>query len=594
MPNLHSASYSVPLMKLRHILIVSLCLLLAYSTSPGQAASSPFPDKGPSASSSRLALSFPEEPRDERVPPGAVPTKESIEGLDSRLSHLARLAKRGELASIEAAGKEQGLQIRGGLVQAVAEVEASALSQVREAVTRVGGHVEADHESLLQVAVPPEALDQLAHTPGVRYVRAPDYPVVLDAMSEGVESMGLGPWYGAGFRGRGIKIAVADVGFDAYWNLLGTELPAQPVVNSFRPDGDITGGGNPHGTAAAEIVYDVAPEATLYLVNFSTEVELGQAVDWLISQRVDVISSSVGWPGTAFGDGTGTVDEMVKKADRAGILWVQAAGNFAQTHWTRFFNDPDGNGFNNFAPTDEGNTVSLRQSGPNQEQIFRVEIFLTWDDWVSMTEDYDLFLFRGDGVVAQSTAFQNGKFPPVEHIVYTTAAQGDYWIAIQRFRATKRAKLDLVVTIDYGLEHKVSQESLVVPADSPLALTVGAVEPGTLAVRPYSSQGPTKVGLTKPDLVAPDQVTTVTYGPKGFSGTSASVPYVAAAAALVKQARPTLTPAELRTFLTQNALGPGFANKNSILGAGRLFMGEVLGRLFFPMVAKGAPVPPPP
>ena len=581
-------------MKLRHILIVSLCLLLAYSTSPGQAASSPFPDKGPSASPSRLALSSPEEPREERVPPGVAPPKEGMEGLDSRLSHLAGLAKRGEMASIEATGKEQGLQIRGGLVQAVAVVEASDLSQVYEAVTRVGGYVEADHESLLQVAVPPEALDQLARTSGVRYVRAPDYPVVLDTMSEGVESMGLSPWYRAGFRGHGIKIAVADVGFDAYWNLLGTELPTQPVVKSFRPDGDITGGGNPHGTATAEIVYDVAPEATLYLVNFSTEVELGQAVDWLISQRVDVISSSVGWPGTALGDGTGTVDEMVKKADRAGILWVQAAGNFAQTHWTRFFNDPDGNGFNNFAPTDEGNTVSLRQSGPNQEQIFRVEIFLTWDDWVSMTEDYDLFLFRGDGVVAQSTAFQNGKFPPVEHIVYTTASQGDFWIGIQRFRTTRRVKLDLVVTIDYGLEYKVPQESLVVPADSPFALTVGAVEPGTPTVRPYSSQGPTKVGLAKPDLVAPDQVTTVTYGHKGFSGTSAAVPYVAAAAALVKNARPTMTPADLRAFLTRNAAGPGLASKNNLLGAGHVFMGEVLGSFFFPVVYRAVPLPTPP
>lgn len=536
----------------------------------------------------------PAESREERVPPGMVPPKEGIEGLDSRLSRLAALAKRGELASIEAVGTEQGLVIRGGLVQAVAEVEASALPQVREAVARVGGHVEADHESLLQVAVPPEALEQLSHTPGVRYVRAPNYPIALDTMSEGVESMGLSPWYRAGLRGRGIKIAVADLGFDAYWNLLGTELPAGAVARSFRPDGDITGGGNPHGTAAAEIVCDVAPEATLYLVNFSTEVELAKAVDWLISQRVDVISSSVGWPGTAYGDGTGTVNDTVKTAERAGILWVQAAGNFGQTHWTGFYNDPDGNGFHNFAATDEGNTIFLRRKGPSEERVFRVEIFLTWDDWGSFTEDYDLFLFRGESVVAQSTAFQNGKFPPVEHIVYTTASQGDFWIGIQRFRTTRRVKLDLVVTSDYGLEYKVPQESLVVPADSPFALTVGAVEPGTLAVRPYSSQGPTKSGRTKPDLVAPDQVTTVTYGPKGFSGTSAAVPYVAAAAALVKNARPTMTPAALRTFLTQNVAGPGLASKNSILGAGRVFMGEVLGSLFFPVIYKGAPVPMPP
>src|SRR5947207_14401248 len=40
-----------------------------------------------------------------------------------------------------------------------------------------------------------------------------------------------------------------------------------------------------HGTACAEIVYDMAPGATLYLVNFTTEVDLGNAINWLVEDR---------------------------------------------------------------------------------------------------------------------------------------------------------------------------------------------------------------------------------------------------------------------------------------------------------------------
>ena len=181
--------------------------------------------------------------------------------------------------------------------------------------------------------------------PGVRLVRSPFHPQPTAIQNEGMAAMGLGQWYDNGLRGAGAKLAVLDLGFDGYWNVLGTELPTNAVIRSFRADGDITGSSDTHGTAAAEVAYDVAPEALLYLVNFSTEAEMGAAVDWLASEGVNVISSSVGWPGTAYGDGKGSVNAIVARAERAGITWVQAAGNYGNTHWSGFFNDPEGNGF---------------------------------------------------------------------------------------------------------------------------------------------------------------------------------------------------------------------------------------------------------
>lgn len=538
----------------------------------------------------------------ERVPPGAVPPKQGPEGLDGRLMGVAAAVRESGPEAAEFLAKERGLVLREGLLQVVVEVSEGSQGTVEERIAHLGGRLESGYGVLLQAAVPAGALETLAQSPGVLRVRTPIYPLSLSPLpqgrgesnatiSEGTAGMGIEVWHEMGLRGAGARVAVADLGFDGYPGLLGGELPRQVTVRSFRADGDISGGGDPHGTAAAEVVFDVAPDAALFFVNFSTEVELGTAVEWLVTQRIDIINSSVGWPGTAFGDGRGTVNDIVRRAERAGILWVQGAGNFGQTHWSGLFSDQDGNAFHNFGLGDEGNTISLRRLRPSAEQIFRVEVFLTWDDWDTFTQDYDLFLFRNESVVAQSTAFQNGKFPPVEHIVYTTAGAGDYWIAVQRFRATRRSRLDLVVTIDYNLEHKVPAESLVVPADSPVALSVGAVEPGTPNPRPYSSQGPTKDGRIKPDLVAGDQVTTVTYGPGGYPGTSASAPHVSGAAALIKGVRRDLTPAMVRELLVARAMGPGPLGKNNQVGAGYVFLGDVLGGTFLPLVPNLSPLP---
>src|SRR2546427_219782 len=140
----------------------------------------------------------------------------------------------------------------------------------------------------------------LGAVPDVALIRTSQRPLSQEPVGEALEGMGLEPWRDLGLRGAGAKVAIADLGFDGYTALTGTELPAQVVSRSFRQDGDITGAGDPHGTAAAEVIFDIAPDATYYFVNFSTEVELGNAVDWLITQKVDLISESVGWPGTAF------------------------------------------------------------------------------------------------------------------------------------------------------------------------------------------------------------------------------------------------------------------------------------------------------
>jgi len=95
----------------------------------------------------------------------------------------------------------------------------------------------------------------------------------------------------------------------------------------------------------------------------------------------------------------------------------------------------------------------------------------------------------------------------------------------------------------------------------------------------YSSRGPTIDGRPKPDLVAPADVSSATYGSfktcggSGFAGTSAAAPHVAGAAALAKQLNPTFGPAELQAFLESRALDLGVPGRDELFGLGKLMLG---------------------
>ena len=108
-----------------------------------------------------------------------------------------------------------------------------------------------------------------------------------------------------------------------------------------------------HGTAVAEIVSDVAPNAELYLYTLGTDVEFAAAVDEAIKDEVDIIVISAGWPNLPT-DGTSHITKKVEEAIAHGINFVVPSGNFAQKHWEGSYTDSDTNGWHEFSGKDEG------------------------------------------------------------------------------------------------------------------------------------------------------------------------------------------------------------------------------------------------
>ncbi|MFQ3663955.1 MAG: hypothetical protein SNJ69_16400 [Chloroflexaceae bacterium] len=241
--------------------------------------------------------------------------------LDSALATLAD--QRASGAALTSVARATGLKVEGDLVEVIADVDAQNVSAAQQAIEAAGGRLvyTSLDNTQIQALAPVVALRTLAADPAIAYVRRPDYLTTTGELqvgqltTAGVTLSNATAWHNAGYRGAGVRIAVIDGGFQGYTALLGTDLPASVVVQNFASTGDI-GGDTPHGTACAEIVYDMAPQASLYLLRINTPLDLQNAVTYAIQNGIQVISTSLGFYNIAPGDGTGLLANEVARAQR--------------------------------------------------------------------------------------------------------------------------------------------------------------------------------------------------------------------------------------------------------------------------------------
>jgi len=484
--------------------------------------------------------------------------------------------------------------VAGGKIRVVVEaLEVSgtrsvSAMMVRQRITAAGGQVELAYENLYQSLIPLDAVEQVAASPFVKRVRLPFHPILHEVTSEGVNRIGadyltdIPPFH----AGRKVKVGVLDAAFKGYRSLLGSELPSQVTAQSFRADGNLE---NPygnetydvHGTACAEIIYDLMPDAEFFLTNIYTDVEHHAAVSWLIQNQVDVISCSLGWTNAGAGDGTGPICYDVERVHSAGIFWANAAGNEATDHWEGTFNDPDSDGWHNFS----GSTQVLSFTVNAYTPVF---LYMNWDDWgtwtgmdyTGSTQDYDLYLYIKYGAtwfpVDSSQQIQNGNQWPTEEIVdgwYSSSGQ-TWGVAIRKKSASRSVKLEIFFSgNNSAVEFNVPEGSLTIPADSPYAIAAGSTGAFDDGYHYYSSRGPTSDGRIKPDFMAPSGVSTASYGSLGFYGTSASAPHMAGVIALLLGKTP-YSDQQILNILQKRAVDLGPTGPDSQYGYGRVNLRE--------------------
>jgi hypothetical protein len=486
-----------------------------------------------------------------------------------------------ETALIVTAMVSHGLataETRDGRIEAILELTGSVSSAdpVLAKLADLGVAIEAHSTGLIRALLPLAKLEEVAQLPEVAFIRRAYRPIPLQirVQDQGQGQESLGPigavlFHAHKFKGQGVRIAVIDVGFGGLsWAIAQGVLTQEIIADATDYTGEGLEVGTNHGTAVAELAHSVAPEALLYLKKIGDEVGLANAIDDSLRQGVKIIVHSVGWFNTNFSDGKGIVAELADRASRLGILWVNAAGNHAQQHWTGPFRDADGDGWVEF----QGSQEELKV----QAGFGELQLFLTWDDWPRTCQDYDLFLYDPQGnLVASSQNYQTCTEPPTEEINYLALEPqfGAYYVRVLARNRLRPVALKLFANA--RLEPAVPQGSLPAPADARGVLAVGAIpierwESGPVA--PYSSQGPTSDGRIKPELVAPDNVRTATEVGflHRFSGTSAAAPQVAGAAALLLSQHPEWTAPQVWEALEANAIDIGPPGKDNIYGAGRL------------------------
>lgn len=137
-----------------------------------------------------------------------------------------------------------------------------------------------------------------------------------------------------GNKGQGIKVAIIDSGVDIDHSDLAPAVKAG--INTIRSSRDYDDD-NGHGTHVAGIiaardnlvgVVGVAPEADLYIAKALDRRGRGylsdiiEAIDWAISEHVDVINLSLGTSVDL-----PPLEDAVDRANAAGVMIVAAAGN---------------------------------------------------------------------------------------------------------------------------------------------------------------------------------------------------------------------------------------------------------------------------
>jgi uncharacterized protein (TIGR03437 family) len=407
-----------------------------------------------------------------------------------------------------------------------------------------------------------------------------------------------------GFNGAGVKIGVMS---DSVKSLAAEQAAGRlPNVNVLA-----SGTSGDEGTAMLEIVYTLAPVATLYFATATGgQAAMANNIQLLLNAGCQIIVDD--W--TYFAEGVFQDDIVARKvnaAAAAGVFFFSDAQNSGSVRagnsgtWEGDFLDSGGaipavpaiqsigGAVHNFGSAAKVVDYDILTS--YSPASFNGQYELKWSDpLTASSNDYDLFILDSTmtTVLGSSTNIQNGTQTPEEHINVnsgwpTGARIVDVKHPAAQIRAihidTERGIL-AIGTNSATFGHNAASGAFTMAAVDVESANGGSFSGGL--ANPsyyYGSDGPRRMFfnadgtaitpnnflvstnggtvLQKPDFTAADGVSTGVPGYTTFYGTSAAGPHAAAIAALILQAKPSTTIQQMRAEFTASALDiddPGF------------------------------------
>jgi hypothetical protein len=307
--------------------------------------------------------------------------------------------------------------------------------------------------------------------------------------------------------GRPVRIAVLDNSFFGYQTEVGKRLPAGtryfPGVTS---DADRFEDKSMHGLFLAILIHQIVLKSgcqadyQLSLFNSNGLTKFTDAVNSVIRDGYDIVLYSQVWEYGGNGDSRGFIDAIVNKALDAGILWINAAGNFGRSMRIAPV-EPMANSGGDWVRFSAGNgkwtdAVKLRCRA-EKDKTCPMRIVLTWNDFkddpdIGTNKDLDLYLVDTYGEVRESSTFRQSRDPDANdpaarlfprEFLTRMALPGEYQIKVKikskNFTSTDRLR---ITASGAGIEIPEPSigETMLPPADNPRVLDVGALDdPGT-------------------------------------------------------------------------------------------------------------------
>ena len=402
-----------------------------------------------------------------------------------------------------------------------------------------------------------------------------------------------------GINGTGVKVGVLSDSASAA-RIAALKASGDLKASATALPGQDGGAGSDEGTAMMEIIQDLAPGADLiFATAFTSEASFADNILALAAAGCRVIVDDVSY----FDEGVfqdGPVARAVNTVTAAGVVYLSSAGNAGSlTKGTSGTWEGD---FKNGGPVSGiigtvGETGSVHDFSPTATAqnfdsllVATTYVQMKWSDpLAASTNDYDLFVLNaaGTSILGFSAGGQTGTQDPYE-IAYT--ASGAAFPANSRVVVVLSSGAPRALHVDtlggrlsiatsgatYGHNGGANTVSMAATywnsARTGTRPFTGA--PNTNEV--FSSDGPRKIFFTpagtpitagnflfatsggttlqKPDFAAADGVSTKTPGFLPFFGTSASAPHAAAIAALIRQARPDYTVAQVKAAMQATAL----------------------------------------
>ena len=465
------------------------------------------------------------------------------------------------------------------------EVSERLLQQIKD----LGGTVTNKHPKYkaIRARLPVDQLETLAGSPDVVNIRPPDqYQLHKVNTSEGDRTHRADTARTTfGFDGTGVKIGIISDSVEALASLQNSEdLPSVTVLP------EQASSGTSEGTAMLEIVHDLAPGAQLFFATANGgQAQFAQNILDLSTAGCDVIVDDVSYfAEPVFQDGI--IAQSVNTVITNGVQYYSSAGNSGNLN-----DGTSGVWEGDFVPAAIPSVIQTGGSahdfggGTNFNQITKDSpswFILQWSDpQGASSNDYDLFLLSSDlsQVLGKSDTTQDGDDDPIEGIDTGDFNDTNNVLVIIRKPGAQSRYLHLNTnrgSLTITTAGQTSGHSAAVNAFSVAAVDVATTGGGTFVggaanpVETFSSDGPRRIfyqadgtpitsgnfsstgGMLrqKPDITAADGVATATPGFSPFFGTSAAAPHAAAIGALLLQAQPTLTPAQVRDVYNQTAL----------------------------------------